>query len=105
MLYWGHQPSGLIETIFWQVLSALIRNYQPGADGLTLISNTEYGIGNSLVNNCYKVRLRWLGAVLQYPCKIASFLVSFDYPDKNYTSLDSQRKGLYNDLNCVNVGN
>ena len=39
------------------------------------------------------------------PMQICSFSLFSEYPDKNDTPLDSQRKGLYNDLNSVNVAN
>ena len=52
-----------------------------------------------------KVRLRWLGAVLRYPCKSIFFVLYFKNPNDYYTSLDSQRRMLYNNLIHVNVGN
>ena len=39
------------------------------------------------------------------PTQICSCSLFPQYPHKNDTSLDSQRKGLYNYLNYVNVAN
>ena len=39
------------------------------------------------------------------PTQICRFSLFPQYPHKNDTSLDSQRKGLYNDINYVNVAN
>ena len=50
-----------------------------------------------------KVRLRWFGADLQYSCKHGVFLSSFYYFNRNYISLDSQRRMLCDDINYVNV--
>ena len=45
------------------------------------------------------------GFVVPVPTQICSFSLFPQYPHKNDTSLDSQRKGLYNDINYVNVAN
>ena len=51
----------------------------------------------------FKVRLRLLGAGLQHPGKIYSFLFSINILIIYYKSLDSQKKLLYKDLQYMAV--
>ena len=39
------------------------------------------------------------------PTKVCSFSLFYQYPKKNYISLDSQRRMLYHDINYVNLSN